>query len=198
MINGNEELLNRTGDKVTTIINDLIDLETILEGVDIPQVRVIKNALNNVSDSLYGINLDIYRHNPRYQEDEKDEYLKNLSGYFNKDTGTWYEQAIACYKRLTGMPGNKWDILQWTINIMNGHSTFDYLVHKDLIKYNPNIQKWEFSNSMEHMKKFGYDMERIQELIDTNAADLFTHLTVPPRPEVTDKKEELEAVGSTY
>jgi len=186
IINGNDELLIKTSDSITDISNDLSDIETLLDSLDMPQSRVLKKAISNAHESLLEINLDVLRHSSYFRKDEKDEYLKNLSGYFNKDTGTWYEQAIASYKRLTGMPGNKWDILQWTINIMNGYSTFDYLVHQDLIKYNPNTQKWKFSDSMELMKKFGYDMERIQELIDTNAADLFTHLTVPPRQKLRD------------
>lgn len=193
MINGNEEVLTRSSnslEKVMTSLNDVIDT---LEALDMPHSRVIKSSIESAVDSLSKINYDMMRHLPEFNRDEKNEYLDNLRGYFNEDNGTWYEQAIASYKRLTGMGANKWTVLTWTTNLMNGYSTFDYLVHTNVIKMNGN--KWVFTTSFEDMEKFGYNMERIHELVETNAADLFAHLEVPPIENFAEEKEELEAVG---
>lgn len=164
MENGHQELLKELSDLLIDGSNDLNDISETLTLMALPQARVLQKAVEDVSEKLLQGNLWIL--GEAYAPDERKEYLDNLQGYFNEETGTWYEQICQNYTTLTGFGANKWDALMWTIHLSLGYSTFDYLVHQNLI-YLRGDGKWHPL----HLDR-AETPERVLHLVDTDFEEL--------------------------
>lgn len=148
--------------------NDLADICETLALMDSSHAKVIQKALQSVEEALIIGNMKLL--SVCFAPDEREEYLDNLHGYFNETTGTWYEQICANFKALTGLPANKWSALTWTIHLSLGHSTFDYLVHAGYI-HQDFKGNW-LVNDLKNAEPFGYDIDRINRLMETNFEEL--------------------------
>ncbi|MDT2724916.1 hypothetical protein P7E14_13845 [Enterococcus gallinarum] len=170
------EKLNEKNKEISNVLvdstNDLVDVALTLESMDLPQANVLKIAVESVADNLLNKNYEIMQDS--LSADERDEHLSNLSGYFNEERGTWYEQICANFKHLTGMPANKWSALTWTVHLSMGQSTFEYLVNQRIIhkSYDGKYKLDSELGAIKDLEKFGYDPERIQHLIDTDFEEL--------------------------
>lgn len=168
VVNENKQLLNELSDLLVDGGNSLSDVIETLALMDLPQTRIIRTAVEEVASKLSEGNLCILQ--TSFEKDERDEYLDNLKGYFNENTGTWYEQICHNFKVLTGFTSNKWDALTWTIHLSLGYSTFDYLVHTRRIRINSKGKA--VVDNLIGLERFGHNVERIQHLIDTNFEEL--------------------------
>ncbi|MGX2945874.1 hypothetical protein [Enterococcus alishanensis] len=171
-VESGEKLLNEISDVLVDSSNDLVDVQETLSLLDLPQSRIIKQTIANVSNRLLKGNMLILQQT--YKDDERDQYLDNLRGYFNEKTGTWYEQICGNFKMLTGFSANKWNALTWTIHLSLGHSTFDYLLHSGYISLD---RRGKVVIDLRNAEVFGWDTERIQYLLDTDFQDLKTVTT---------------------
>lgn len=163
-----DSLTSNLSDILVDGANDLADIRETLALIDSPHAKVIQKALQSVEETLTIGNMKLL--SICFMPDERDEYLENLKGYFNENTGTWYEQICANFKSLTGFPANKWEALTWTIHLSLGHSTFDYLVHQGRI-HQDFKGNW-IVGDLKNAEEFDYDINRIKHLIDTNFEEL--------------------------
>lgn len=166
--NGHKELLEELNNLLCEEVDNLIDISETLATTNIPQARVLQKAVEQVCIQLNEGNGRLIE--AMCQTDERDEYLENLRGYFNEKDGTWYEQICRNFHHLTGFRANKWDALTWTIHLSLGYSTFDYLLHVDYIRLAPNGKV--NVDGLIHAEKFGWDIKRIQHLLDTDFEEL--------------------------
>ena len=168
VVNENKQLLNELSDLLVDSGNSLSDVIETLALMDLSQARIIRSAVEEVASKLNEGNLWILQ--ASFEKDERNEYLDNLKGYFNENTGTWYEQICRNFKVLTGFPANKRSALTWTIHLSLGHSTFDYLVdHKYICM---DLKGQVVVDDLDGWGRFGGNVERIQQLIDTNFQEL--------------------------
>lgn len=168
LVEKNNQLFTELSDVLSDGANNLSDVSETLVLIDSPHARVVQKAVEEIAYSLSNANSQILR--DFFEPDERDKYLDNLMGYFNEETGTWYEQVCQNFKNLTGFSANKWDALTWTIHLSLGHSTFYYLVHIGYIHLDTNGKA--VVDGLESGEKFGWNIERIQYLIDTDFRDL--------------------------
>ncbi|MBU5369600.1 hypothetical protein [Enterococcus avium] len=168
VVNENRELLNELSELLIDESNSLNDISETLLSMGLPQTRTLEKAVQEVGSKLIEGNLWILE--MYFEKDERNEHLDNLKGYFNENTGTWYEQICSNFKALTGFPANKWSALTWTIHLSLGHSTFDYLVGHKYIYVDRKGKA--IVDNLKDSERFGYDVERIQHLIDTDFREL--------------------------
>ena len=168
VVNENKQLLDELSDLLVDGSNSLSDVSETLLLLDLPQARIIEKAVEGVASKLNEGNLWILQ--ASFEKDERNEYLDNLKGYFDKNTGTWSEQICHNFKVLTGFPANKWSALTWTIHLSLGHSTFDYLVQQGYIR--SDCKGKAIVDDLVGWKSIGCNVERIQHLIDTDFQEL--------------------------
>ena len=171
VLNENIDLLISVTDKLVDTSNGLNDVKEMLNDIDSPIVRTAVRALDVLSKDALTEYCKAVKEIYENEKDERSEYLDNLRGYFNEETGTWYEQICRNYTKLTGFTANKWDALTWTIHLSSGHSTLDYLLHHGTIKKDSNGD-WKTFLPLEKLGEYGDNVERIQYLIDTDFKEL--------------------------
>lgn len=172
-LNNNEEILEKTSNTMVDVANTLVDVLEIIEKADTPEIRIAKKMMDTLQQNLLETNNEVLRAVCGNKRDERNEHLDNLRGYFNEETGTWYEQICANFHQLTGFPANKWTALTWTVHLSLGHSIRDYLVHDGYInKIGDKYLSLNRKCSEEEAKIFGYDLERIKQLEQNNFEEL--------------------------
>lgn len=171
-LNNNEKLLGGTSDQLVDAANTLVDIIETFEEGDTPQSRVAIKAMEKVNNDLLCANREIQKVLFAPKRDERNEYLDNLRGYFNEETGTWYEQICANFHQLTGFSSNKWDALTWTVHLSLGHSTRDYLVHTNRICKIGSSYVLPSDFSEKTALVFNENVERIKELEKNNFEEL--------------------------
>lgn len=173
-------ILDDTKDAIGGVLEILYDLENLLEPLDGDGMAAVKEMITSATVSICQVDNKLIRQLTDEAQDHRTEYLDNLRGYFNTETGTWYEQAKTAYRRLTGLPGNEWNVLAWTATLFRGGSTLRYLIDSDqVIKQEDGsfrlCDTWQKQYGCDAVSSdacFKIDSERIAYLYKNNFDDL--------------------------
>lgn len=164
----NLELVEQADNILVDTLNMIDDLIEGLANSDTPQGRLVTRTINNLSNEIYNKRMVLFERIVESKKDERAEHLSNLRGYFNEETGTWYEQINTIHKKLTGCRSNKWSALTFTIDLLNGASVFGYMVHHGIVE----LKNGKYTMDLTNAEVFGNDIERCKFLIDTDFQEL--------------------------
>lgn len=172
VLNKTTEMLNMASELLCDTCDALDDVKSVMAACDIPQSRIAVKAIDQLQEDITDGQWNVIQAYIENDKDERNEHLDNLRGYFNENTGTWYEQAERSFKRLTGFPANKWTSLPWTATLLAGHSTLDYLLANGNVTedHNGKIRVREITEK--DAERWGYDRDRINYLVSTNFDEL--------------------------
>lgn len=207
VLRDHQDVLSRAQDSTRAIFEILNDLEILLEPHECEGMIAVKELISSAKEDISEVIYDYVKQFARESQDQRDEYLSNLRGYFNENTGTWYEQAEAAYKKLTGLTGNEWTVLPWTATLFAGGSTLRYLINAGLViklennqfQLSESLHKQYLCDASEDDSYFQIDRKRIAYLYETNFQDLKIplHITLNDFAKQVSSVNQKEAPEST-
>lgn len=131
-----KENLSRLYDEAVEVNDTLSGISKILEQSGTANNRLINKAIAEAQENIKSALMPLIMEILTEEEDLRNQYLSNLKGYFNENTGTWYEKVCRNYFERTGFKANEWTALTYTIHLSLGQSTRDYLFHEGIITKN--------------------------------------------------------------